>query len=64
MDLGHFKELLFFIFVTFLGYQYSIPNIKMYIFFHHKNDKEKFLAPKTKPWYLFKISQIHLRHPM
>ena len=26
-----------------------IPNIKMYRFFHHKNDGEKCLGPKMKP---------------
>ena len=26
----------------------NIPNIKMYTFFHHKNDGEKCLPPKMK----------------
>ena len=29
--------------------KFFIPNIKMYRFFHHKNDGEKCLAPKMKP---------------
>ena len=40
------------------------PNIKMYTFFHHKNDEEKWLAPKMKKQLLFKIYPIHIVHPV
>ena len=33
-------------------------------FFYHKNDGEKYLAPKTKPQQLFKMSPIHLEDPV
>ena len=41
---------------------FLIPNIKMYTFFHHKNEK-KFLESKMKPQHIFKIYPIHMGHP-
>ena len=39
--------------------------MKMNTFFHHKNDGGKMSGTNMKPqYYLFKISPIHLEHPV
>ena len=45
-------------------FEIFIPSIKIYTFFHHKNDGGKCLVPKMKPQKLFKIHPIYIGHPV